>query len=90
MLELSFFMVLTKNSRLTHFNTVNQIFRYFPESPNKGIILKSNEKFKLIKYTNSDWVRDYTDWKLMSRFIFILNRKLINYASKKQAIDALS
>lgn len=43
----------------------------------------------LFKYSNSDQAEDHADIKLISRFVFTLNRKPISYSSKKQAVVAL-
>lgn len=45
---------------------------------------------KLIGYSDSDWAGDHADRKSTSGFIFMLNGGLISYASKKQAVVALS
>lgn len=47
------------------------------------------KNLKLIKYLDFDWAKDYINQKSIFEFIFLFNKKLINYVSKKQAVFTL-
>ena len=79
-----------KNPSSEHFNAINQILQYFARSPERGITFGGEKELKLIGYSNFDWAGDHVDRKSTSGFIFMLNGGPISYASKKQAIVALS
>lgn len=68
---------------------VDQILRYLFGSPRKDIIFEREFKLNLIGYSNSDWAEDYSNRKSTLRFVFILNRRLISYNSKKQVVVVL-
>lgn len=38
---------------------------------------------KLVKYSDFNWAKKYIDRKYISKFVFILNKDFISYASKK-------
>ena len=78
------------NPILEHFNVIDQILRYLAESCERDITFKGEKERKLVGYSNSDWAGDYADRKPISGFVFMLNGGPISYASKKQAIVALS
>ncbi len=79
-----------KNPSSEHFNAIDQILRYLAGSPDRGITFGGDEELKLIGYSDSDWAGDHADRKSTSGFIFMLNGGPISYASKKQAVVALS
>ena len=79
-----------KNTIITHFNTIDQMLRYLAGSPERGITFGGKKKLKLTGYSDSDWAGDHADQKSTSGFIFMLNGVPISYASKKQAVIALS
>lgn len=79
-----------KNPSSEHFNAIDQILRYLAGSAERGITFGGDEELKLIGYSDSDWAGDHADRKSTSGFIFILNGGPISYASKKQAVVALS
>ena len=81
---------LQKNPSSEHFHAIDQILRYLAGSPDRGITLGGEEELKLIGYSDSDWAGDHADRKSTSGFVFTLNGGQVSYASKKQAIVALS
>lgn len=64
--------------------------RYLAESQDRGITFGEESKLLLVGYSNSDWARDHADRKSTSGFVFLSNGGPISYASKKQAVVALS
>ena len=79
-----------KNPSLGHFNAIDQNLRYLAGSRDRGIIFGGEKELKLVGYSDSDWARDHADRKSTSGFVFMLNGGPISYASKKQAVVALS
>lgn len=79
-----------KNPSSEHFNAIDQILRYLARSPERGITFGGEKELKLIGYSDSDWAEDHADRNSTSRFIFMLNGGPISFASKKQAVVALS
>lgn len=79
-----------KNPELDHFNAVYQILRYLADSLERNIIFERKSELNLVRYSDSDWARDYSDRKSVLGFVFTLNRKLISYGLKKQVVVALS
>lgn len=72
-----------KNVWLYYFGIVNQILRYLAGSQDKNIIFEQKLEFCLVGYLDSDWIRDYANKNSISGFVFTLNKRLINYISKK-------
>ena len=79
-----------KNPSSKYFHAIYQILFYLARSQNKDIIFRGKEKLKLVKYLNLGWARNHVDSKSTSGFVFTLDRKSVSYASKRQAIVALS
>lgn len=79
------FMVskFAKNPSLEYYHIIDQILHYLAGSQHKNIILGGEEELKLVRYLDLDCAEDHIDQKFISEFIFMLNRKLVNYASKK-------
>ena len=53
-------------------------------------IWSGEKELKRVGYSDSDWAGDHVDRKSTSGFAFMLNRGPISYASRKQAVIALS
>ena len=79
-----------KNLSSEHFNAIDQILRYLARSCERGIIFGGEKELKLVGYSDSDWAGDHADRKSTSGFVFMLNGGPISYASRKQAVVALS
>ena len=78
------------NPSSEHFHAIDQILRYLAGSQDRGITFGGKEKLKLVGYSDSDWAGDRADRKSTSGFVFTLNGGPVSYASKKQAVVALS
>ena len=50
----------------SHFVAVKQIFRYLAHTPNFGLWYPRGANFKLVGYSDSDWVGDKVDRKSTS------------------------
>ena len=46
-------------------------------------IIRKNEKFELIVYTNADWAGNIDDRKSTSGGVFFLEKRLVTWTSKK-------
>ena len=78
------------NPSSEHFHAVDQILRYLAGSQDRGITFGGEEELNLVGYSDSDWAGDRADRKSTSGFVFTLNGGPVSYASKKQAVVALS
>jgi hypothetical protein len=67
---------------------LEDIFVYLKKLSNKGIIFREGN-YKLIKYSDSDWADNYSDRKLINKYIFLFNNRLISWSLKKQKYIAL-
>ena len=63
---------------------------YLAGSCERNITFGGKKELKLVGYSDFDWAKDYTDQKSTSGFVFMFNGGPISYASKKQAVIALS
>lgn len=50
------------------------------------VIYNGQNELIIEKYYDFDWAKDKKSWKLIYDFIFIFNRGLINWYSKRQPI----
>ena len=55
-----------------------------------GILYTVGNDFKLVGYTDNDWVGSLDDRKRTSRYMFHMGSSAISWASKKQPIFAQS
>lgn len=77
------------NKGLDHFSTMDQILKYLVNSQDRGITFEKNPKLCLVKYLDSDLAKDHFHRKLILRFFFTVNKRLVNYSLKKQVVVAL-
>jgi len=72
-----------ENPKATHLQATKRIMRYIQGTVEYGIMYKRTKEFKLIGYTDNDWVGISDDWKSTSRYVFHLGSGSISWASKK-------
>lgn len=90
-LAISVMNCFAKNLSRQHTEVLKTIMQYFKVTYTHDIIYGGDGRDLIIKrHSNSDWIGDHTLKKSNSRFIFILNRDLVSWSSKKQATIALS
>ncbi len=68
----------------------DHIIIYLASSSEKIITFGKKSEYNFIRYSDSDWVGDYSNRKSTSRFVFTFNKRTISYNSKKQVVIALS
>lgn len=82
-----------KNPSCQHTKVVKIIMRYLKITKSVKITYGREERkgrdFIIKKYSDSDWSDDYATRKSTSGFLFELNRGLISWCAKRQAIVAL-
>ena len=71
----------------THCKTAKMILRYVNRTKEYDILYAAKNDFKLVSYTNSDWVGSVNDRKSMSGYVFHLGSGAVSWASKKQPIS---
>ena len=74
----------------THWQVEKRILRYITGTTNFGIQYTSNSNFKLIGYTDSDFVGSIDDRKSTYGYVFSFGSELVAWALKKQPIVTLS
>lgn len=79
MFAISVVNYFTKNLGSNHFSVLDQILRYLANCLDKSITFGRESKFDLIRYSDFDWIRDHSDKKSASGFVFTLNRRLIRH-----------
>ena len=67
-----------------------RILRYVNGTKGFGILYTTNDNFKLVGYTDSDWAGSLDDRKSTSGYMFHMGSSAISWASKKQPIVAQS
>ena len=80
---ISRFMETPKDS---HWQAGKRILRYVKGTKGFGILYTTNNDFKLVGYTDSDWAGSLDDRKSTSRYMFHMGSGAISWASKKQPI----
>jgi hypothetical protein len=73
-----------------HLTTVKRIFRYLKGTTHVGLVYPKDTGFKLISYSDVDYVGCQIDCKSTSGSAQFLGEKLIGWSSKKQNHTALS
>eukprot|EP00253_Pinus_taeda_P028643 PITA_28643 len=74
----------------THWQVEKMILRYVNGTKQYGVLYTTTSDFRLVGYTDIDWVRSVDDKKSTSRYVFHLGFRAISWASKKQPIVSLS
>lgn len=69
---------------------VKTIIQYLKRSKKYRITYNGQSKLLIERYSNFDQIRYKENWKSISNFIFIFNRSLVSWYSKKQFTIALS
>lgn len=67
-----------KNPSYQFTKIIKTILKYLKESKNREIIYSKEEKLKIDGYSDSDWTGDKESQRFISKFIFILNGRLIS------------
>ena len=74
-----------------HWKALKQVIRYLAGTKDQGITYGTEKLgLKLSGWTDSNWAGDIDDSRLTSGYLFLLNRAVISWASKKQKSVALS
>lgn len=73
-----------------HFGAAKRILRYIASTTSYGIWYSKQENFELLGYSDSDWAGAKGDMESTSGNCFTLGSGIVTWASKKQAIVALS
>jgi len=76
--------------RETHLTAVKRIFRYLKGTTNLGLLYKKSSDYKLVGFCGADYAGDRIERKSTSGNCQFLGENLISWASKRQAIIALS
>jgi len=76
--------------RESHLTIVKRIFRYLKGTTNLGLLYKKSSYYKLVGFCDADYVGDRIERKSTSGNCQFLGDNLISWASKRQAIIALS
>ena len=74
----------------THFKAAKRILRYLKGTTDFGLYYSVSNDYKLIGYSDSDWVGDSDDRKSTTGFVFFLGDTAFTWMSKKQPIVTLS
>jgi hypothetical protein len=69
------------NSTQTHWQTIKRNFRYLREIYQMKLMFQESLK-RLKEYTNFDWIDDQNIKRLISTYVFNINKKIINWLSK--------
>lgn len=78
-----------KNPGYQYTKVVKIILQYLIGSKKRKIMYDGQEKPLIEGYLDLDWAGNKKSWKSIFSFIFMLNRGLISWCFKKQAIVAL-
>lgn len=72
------------NSNLKYISAIKKIFKYLKKILNYGIkYYKHFQDFEyLIKYSDSDFIEEKTEYKFTSNYIYYLTNEFIFYQSK--------
>ena len=84
---ISIFMEIPKS---THWQEGKMILIYVVGTTNYGVLYTSNSDFKLIGYTDNDFVVSVDDKKSTLGYVFSLGSQVVAWASKKDPIVTLS
>jgi hypothetical protein len=66
------------------------VFRYLKGTLDHGLWYRSDHKFGLYGYSDSDWADSIPDQKRSSRYCFIVFSSMVSWSSIKQSCVALS
>lgn len=69
---------------------VIRIIRYLKETPNHGVLFKSNGHLEIQAYTNADSASDDGNRRSSSSYFTLVGRNLVTWKRKKQKVVALS
>jgi hypothetical protein len=78
------------NPKEIHWKEAMRILRYLHSTIGYGLIYRSTEDFRLIGYTDSDWVGCMDDRKSTSRYSFSMGSAAVAWSTKKQPTVSLS
>ena len=76
--------------RQSHLQAAKWILRYVSGTLDNGIFYSYSNNFRLVGYTDSDWVGDAETQKSTSGYAFFLGSGSFSWSSKKQQVVALS
>ena len=74
---------------MTHLKTTKRILHYLKGTLDYGLLYSPSKDFKLVVYSDSDWVGDMDDRKSTTGFGFYMGDIAFTCTSKKQPIVAL-
>ena len=76
--------------RHVHLSATKHVLRYLKGTIDYGFQYVADCEFRLLGYTDLDWVDSVTDWKSISGCCFSLGSAMILWLSRKQTSMALS
>ena len=74
----------------THIKAAKRIVRYLKGTIDYGLLYSTSIDFKLVGFSDSDFVRDIDDRKSTTSFVFFMGDCAVTWSSKKQSIITLS
>ena len=74
----------------THMKAAKRIIRYLKGTIDYALLYSSSIDFKLVGFSDSDFVGDIDDRKSTTSFVFFMGDCAITWSSKKQSIVTLS
>ncbi|PON33785.1 Ribonuclease H-like domain containing protein [Parasponia andersonii] len=75
---------------ITHFKAAKRILYYLKGTINLGLFYSVSNDYKLVGYSDSDWVGNTDDRKSITGFIFFMGETAFTWVSKKQPIVTFS
>nr|GEU97808.1 retrovirus-related Pol polyprotein from transposon TNT 1-94 [Tanacetum cinerariifolium] len=79
-----------KEPTTKHLKIAKRILRYIKGTVDYGMFYSASKKFKLVGYSDSDWVRSKDDGRSTSGLLFFLGNNAFTWSSKTQPIVTLS
>ncbi|XP_042009919.1 secreted RxLR effector protein 161-like [Salvia splendens] len=79
-----------ENPTTTHFKAAKRILRYLKGTIDYGLLYSTTNDYRLVGYSDSDWVGDTDDRKSTTGYVFYMEDTAFAWMSKKQPIVTLS
>ena len=67
----------------THFKAAKRILHYLKGTTHFGLYYSVYNDYKLVGYSDSDWIRDRDDRKSITGFVFFLGDTAFTWMSNK-------
>ena len=75
-----------KTPTTTHFKSAKRILRYLKGTIDFGLFYSASADYKLVGYSDSDWVGNIDDRKSTTGFVFFMEDSAFTWLSKKQQL----